>query len=303
MTRPTPNDNTDTFEVLRKRWLSRYMRIQSQTDTRIRKILVEAAEGANDQVSALQNNSTFSAGVRTAQLRLVMSTIRNILNDVFDGVTPIIRDGQKSEAQAAVDALTETDKNYLEAAFQDTSAVLDFIDSQKLQAKIQLVNAINRVTKSDIPLSKRVYRSKALAQRWVQRDVTIEIAKGSSAKEIAKVVRKHIRPNTPGGVSYAALRLGRTELNNAFHATAIELSQDRPWIQGMQWHLSAVHEIDPANVEICETYAGQIFDVNSVPRKPHPQCRCFVAPVLEPVDVFVRNLTAGQYRSWIDNAA
>lgn len=303
MTRPTPNDNTDSFEVLRKRWLSRYMRIQSQTDTRIRTLLVDAAESANDQVSALQNNSTFSAGVRTAQLRLVMSTIKDILNDVFDGVTPLVRQGQISEAIAAVEGLTETDRDYLESAFQTTSAVRGFIDSQKLQAKVQVANAVNRITKSDIPLSRRVYRTKALAQRWVQRDVTIGIAKGSSAKEIAGVVRKHIRPNTPGGVSYAALRLARTELNNAFHATAIELSQDRPWIQGMQWHLSAVHQIDPNGVEICETYAEQIFDVNNVPRKPHPQCRCFVTPVLEPVDVFIRNLTAGQYRDWIENAA
>lgn len=303
MTRPTPNDNTDDFETLRKRWLSRYMGVQTKTDTRIRTILVAAAEDANDQVSALANNSTFSAGVRTAQLRLVMSTIKDILNDVFDGITPIIREGQKSEAQAAVDALTETDKSYLQAAFQSTGAVNDFIDSQSLQAKIQVMNAVNRITKSDIPLSKRVYRSKALAQQWVQRDVTIGIAKGSSAQEIAKVVRKHIRPNTPGGVSYAALRLGRTELNNAFHATAITLSQNRPWIQGMEWHLSAVHQSDPQGVEVCETYAGQIFDVDYVPRKPHPQCRCFVTPVLEPVDVFIRNLTAGQYRDWIENAA
>lgn len=303
MTRPIPNDNTEDFEVLRKRWLSRYMRIQTQTDTRIRTILVEAAEDANDQVSALANNSSFSAGVRTAQLRLVMSTIKDILNDVFDGITPLIRDGQGAEAQAAVEALTETDRQYLEDAFQNTAAVRDFIDSQKLQAKIQVVNAVNKITKSDIPLSKRVYRTKALAQRWVQRDVTIGIAKGSSAKEIAGVVRKHIRPNTPGGVSYAALRLARTELNNAFHATAIDAAQDRPWIQGMAWNLSAVHQRDPQRVEVCETYAGQIFEVNNVPRKPHPQCRCFVTPVLEPADVFIRNLTAGQYRDWIDKVA
>jgi len=303
MTSPTPFNNQENFDVLRKRWLSRYMKIQTQTDTRIRTILVGIAEGANEQVIALEKSSTFSAGVRTAQLRLVMQTVKEVLNDLFDGITPVIRDGQKAEALAAVDGLTETDRDYLDKVFANTGSVRDFIDSQKLQAQIQVANAINRVTKSDIPLSKRVYRTQALAKRWVQRDVTIEIAKGSSAKEIAKVVRKHIRPNTPGGVSYAALRLGRTELNNAFHATAISLSQDRPWITGMSWHLSERHEIDPAHVEICEKYSAQIFDVDNVPSKPHPQCRCFVAPVVEPIDVFARNLTAGQYRDWISNAA
>ncbi len=303
MAKRLPGDGEEDFNVLRKRWLSRYMAVQTKTDTRIRTMLVEAAESANNQVSALEKNSSFSAGVRAAQLRLVMSTVKDILNDVFGEVAPIIRNGQKSEAIAAVEGMSETDRDYLEKAFKSTGAVNDFIDSQKLQAQVQVMNAVNRLTKSEKPLSERVYRTQALAKNWVQRDVTLEIAKGSSAREIAKIVRKHIRPNTPGGVSYAALRLGRTELNNAFHATAIELAKDRPWIQNMEWHLSAVHEVDPNKIEICERYAAQIFAVDSVPAKPHPQCRCFVSPIVEPIDVFVRNLTAGQYRSWIENAA
>jgi hypothetical protein len=279
------------------------MTVQSKLDTRVRTILVEAAEDANERVIALESNSTFSAGVRTAQLRLVMQTVKDILNDVFKEMIPLISDGQKAEAVAAVDGMTETDRDYLNAAFQTSGDVNGFIESQKLQAKIQVVNAVNRITKSERPLSLRVYRSKALAQGWVQRDVTSGIARGASAKEIAQTVRKHIRPNTPGGVSYAALRLGRTELNNAFHATAIELSKDRPWIQAMEWNLSAVHQSDPLGVEICETYAKKVFEVDKVPAKPHPQCRCFVVPVLEPVNVFIQNLTAGQYRAWIEKAA
>jgi hypothetical protein len=279
------------------------MNIQSRTDTRIRTVLLEASEDAAKTVSALEKNSTFSAGVRTAQIRLVMKEIKDILSGVFDEITPLILNGQKQEAEAAIDGLTETDRDYLESAFESLGEVNGFIDSQKLQAKIQIVNAINRITKSEIPLSRRVYRTEALARQWIQRDVTSGIARGAGAKEIAAIVRKHIRPNTPGGTSYAALRLGRTELNNAFHATAITFAQDRPWIQGMEWFLSSVHEFDPQRVEVCETYANQIFEVNNVPAKPHPQCRCFVAPVLEPVDVFIRNLTAGQYRDWIDNAA
>ena len=279
------------------------MGVQTKTDSNIRKILVQASEDAEKKVSALEKNSTFSAGVRTAQIRLVMKEIKDILNGTFQEIQSTIAEGQRQAASAAIDGLTETDKKYLESALLETGAVLDFIASQKLQAKIQVINSINSVTKNPHSLSQRVYRTRALAQNWVQRDVANGIARGDSAKQIAAVVRKHIRPNTPGGVSYAALRLGRTEVNNAFHATSIEFSKDRPWIKGMQWHLSAVHEVDPNQTEICERYANQIFDVDNVPGKPHPQCRCFVAPVMEPVDVFIRNLTAGQYRDWIANAA
>lgn len=303
MTSPIAGNNQDDFDVLRKRWLSRYLKIQGQTDTRIRTILLATAEDVDAQVSALQNNSTFSKGVRTAQLRLVMQTVQEALNELFNGIAPVIRDGQKKEALAAVDGLTETDRDYLAKVFANSGDVRDFLDSQKLQAQIQVANAINRVTKSDRPLSQRVYRTKALAKHWVKKEVTLGIARGASAKEIAKTVRKHIRPDTPGGVSYAAMRLGRTELNNAFHATAISLAQDRPWITGMSWHLSKRHEIDPLNVEICEEYSRRTFTMDSVPPKPHPQCRCFVAPIMEPIDVFTNNLTTGRYRDWIEHAA
>lgn len=158
------------------------MQTQSKTDTRIRTILVAAAEDAAVKVTALEKNSTFSAGVRTAQLRLVMSTIKDILNDVFNEITPVISNGQKSEAVAAVDALTETDREYLKSAFPNTGDINSFIDSQKLQAKIQLIHAINSVTKQKHTLSQNVYRTKALSQQWVRRDVTSGIARGASAE-------------------------------------------------------------------------------------------------------------------------
>jgi hypothetical protein len=148
MTRPMPYDNTEDFEVLRKRWLSRYMKIQSQTDTRIRTILVQSAEDAAKIVTALEKNSTFSAGVRIAQIKLVMNEIKDILDEIFSEITPVISAGQKSEAEAASDGLAETDREYLKIVFQDTGAVRDYLDSQRFQAKIQLVNAVNRITKS-----------------------------------------------------------------------------------------------------------------------------------------------------------
>jgi hypothetical protein len=97
------------------------------------------------------------------------------------------------------------------------------------------------------------------------------------------------------------MRLGRTELNNAFHATSIEISKDRPWIEGMRWNTSKVHQPDP--MEICSRLNGQIFTVEMVPKKPHPQCRCFVTPNLIPFEMFLTLLDSGQYREWSRNAA
>lgn len=310
MTSPSPFVKTGDYEELRRIWLNRYMKVQGGYDTRLRSLLIEASQDAHSRISALSRNPTWSAGVKSAQLRVASSELKKVLNDLFKETTPLIREGQKKSASAAVDAFSETDKRYLKQAFTESSAstktsISTFIDGQRISAMLGVANAISRINKTDQPLSARVYRTRSLANRWIQQIATIGIMRNASAQEIAKDVRKHIRPNTPGGVSYAAMRLARTEINNAFHATTVTLSQDRPWVENMAWNLSKVHEVNENGIpEICEVYAQKEFEVNNVPPKPHPQCRCFVTPQVEPYDVFIRHLTAGQYRDWIgQNAA
>lgn len=296
-----PGQVSDDYTTLRRRWWDRFTAVNAQSEKQIRRVLTLGAQNASDRIMRLGDSQTFSAGVRAAQIRLAISEIRAEMKDIFGKIPPILSAGSKDAAAAAVDALAESDRAYLSAAFGDTNAINSLVAVERHSAMLGVQHAITRITKTDQPLSARVYRTRALANHWVQRDVTIGILKGDSAREIAKTVRKHIRPDVPGGVSYAALRLARTELNNAFHATAISLSQDRPWVENMAWNLSARHEIDPVNPEICEQYSLRIFHVDNVPPKPHPQCRCFVTPVLEDFNTFLTHLTAGQYRDWIQH--
>jgi hypothetical protein len=302
--RPIPLD-TDDFETLRKRWLNRYLTVQSKHDAKTRTALIQAAQDASDEIEKLANKPNFSNGVRTAQLRIVMKIVSGVLGEFWKRQIPQITIGHKQSSLAAVSAFTETDRDYLVKAFRASGDVSSFIRGQEIQAQISVAHLVDRLEKTNHPLSTRVYRTKRLANTWVQREINSAIVRNAGAKEIAAKVRKSIRPNTPGGVSYAALRLGRTELNNAFHATSVALAQDRPWVQGMVWHLSQTHESSEDNsvVEICDRYADQLFEVNNVPAKPHPQCRCFVTPQVEPLDIFTRNLTAGYYNDWISNAA
>lgn len=306
MARPIPLD-TDDFDTLRKRWLQRYLTVQAKHDIKTRTALIQAATDAYDQIQELANKPNFSNGVRSAQLRLVMLILNEVLNDFWKKQIVQISEGHKQSAKAAVGAFSETDRDFLQRAFrQSVSSKSDtesFIRGQQIQAELSVAHLVSRLEKSAQPLSSRVYRTKRMANTWVQREINSAIVRNASAQEIAKRIRKSIRPNTPGGVSYAAIRLGRTELNNAFHATSVALAQDRPWVEGMVWHTSATHETDEGIVEICDRYADQLFEVNNVPKKPHPQCRCFVTPQVEPLDIFTRNLTAGYYNDWIANAA
>lgn len=273
MTSPRPLNTAPNIDALRRRWLDRYIAVESRTDTRIRTVLLQAAEDAKNRLILLEDNPTFSAGVRTTQLKLSMQIIRDVHQSLFKQMIPIIKDGHGKSASAAVDAFTATDIRYLREAFSSLGGkrqIDSFVSGQRRQAEIQVAHAINRITRSEIPLSSRVYRTRSLANGWVQRIVTSAIARGDSATDIAKAVRGHILPGTPGGTSYAAMRLGRTELNNAFHATTLELSKDRPWVDSNRWNLSSTHL--PQGCK-CEKYARiALFPTDQTPAKPHPQC-------------------------------
>lgn len=301
MTLPLPFNDQTSNDVLRRRWLTNYTKIQAQTDSEVKKVLIQGAADAQKHLIALGQKSTFSSAVRTAQIRLAIQETKAVLDEVFNEIQPIIKDGQLDEAQASADGFAATDRKYLRAALQSTSAVNYFLASQRASARNGVAHAISRTTRSKLPLSTRVYRSKSLANNWVSRTITSSLLRGDSARDLAASVRSHIRPDSPGGVGYCARRLARTELNNAFHATSIVIAQDRPWVNNMRWRVSAVHEHDPT--EICSQLKDQIFPTDLVPAKPHPQCRCFVTPELESFDVFVRQLASGQYDEWRNDVA
>lgn len=298
---PLPRNDGVSTETLRRRWLHRYAAVQAKTDKELRSVLTQAAEDASLRIQALEKRPTFSAGVRTAQIRMAYNETSETVKEVFGSSLKIITKGRGDEAEAAVDGLSDTDRAYLRAVFSTKDGVDRFLAAQRQAARLGVANAITTVTKSDTPLSTRVYRTRSLANNWVKRLITASVIRGDSAQDIAKAVRSHIRPDVPGGVSYAALRLGRTELNNAFHATSVVLAEDRPWIESMRWNLSKTHTWEGTRdrpVEICERYAAQIFTPATVPRKPHPQCRCFVSPEVEDFSTFMAHLTAGQYDNW-----
>jgi hypothetical protein len=131
---------------------------------------------------------------------------------------------------------------------------------------------------------------------------------GRSAREIASLVHKYINPRTPGGASYAAMRLGRTELNNAFHTTSIRMATDDPFVDRMRWNLSGSHP----RPDICNELASAVnrsgwepgeYSVGQIPGKPHPQCLCFTTTIPISEEAFLRNIHAGKYDHMADLVA
>lgn len=290
---PTPDD------IRRKaNWLGRYLDVEGKFDDKLKGALGEAASHI-DKTFAKYTDDTKTGRVRRMQLALAHKEVRGHINDLFGTTGNLIRDHRQDAAVAAVNARLFDERGLLARIFGDKADREQYADSLRETARRNIESVVTRVLHTEQPLSKRVWKTRALAQGQISTAINNGLARGDSAVNIAKDVKALVRPDVSGGVSYAAKRLGRTEINNAFHAQSIFDAQNVPWIHQMHWYLSKVHESDPGDV--CEDYAQiALFDVEHVPNKPHPNCRCFVTPEQEPYEQFETSLISGQYDQYLE---
>ncbi|AVD99624.1 head maturation protease [Mycobacterium phage Cuke] len=285
------------FDRTRANWLGRYLEVEHSFDKKLRKTLLQAYRDTNKTLETLVNDN-LSTEVSRLQISLTRKELRRQLNETFNTTGYLIRDSREDAALAAVEANLYDESSVLTKLFPDPIARVQYADSLRQTARRNIESTVTRVLFSERPLAESVYRTKALASGRVSRVINSALARGSSAKQLAKDVAALINPDVPGGVSYAAMRLGRTEINNAFHAQAINDAQDQPWVSQMRWHLSKRHEDDPGDE--CESYAEiGLFNKNDVPVKPHPNCRCYVTPEVDSDDEFEKRLITGQYDDYI----
>lgn len=258
--------------------LNDYLRAQLTTDRELNRVLELAARQSSARIRSLslRQGDSIGARVRIAQLSQVLAELAGIQRDTWTtGIGPII---QRSfpRAQAAAERSFSTIEGILEQVIGGRAAEA-LLRSFKQTARAGL--ELDRVRRAR-ELSPRVYRNADLASGAVERQIRAGIIQGLSARELAGNVKKYISPTTPGGVSYAAMRLARTELNNAFHE-AQRIQGEAPWVGAMRWNLSGSHP--KPKPDACDRLATQdIYDLgpgrypaDRLPGKPHPQCLCF----------------------------
>lgn len=287
----------------RENWLLRQLQVQGIADRELNKALKHAAAEAERELLKLADKEGIGAAVRRTQLLLARRAMGRILNDLFLEVREVISRGQKAAIKAALDASANDEARILAILFPDRQERASYLRSLQQTAERNVQAMVTRMTGSERPLSRRVYHSKQLADGTVSRTINAALARGSSVAETAKAVKNLIRPDTPGGVSYAAKRLARTEINNAHHAMSKIQNEDKPWIHNVRWHLSKSHPTGTGC--LCETYAKiGVYPKDQVPDKPHPNCFCYITPEMISVSEFEKNLVAGAYNGWLnDNIA
>ena len=258
-------------------------------------MLREASKDAVAQVDEILAH-TGNATLRAAQLQTAAVAIQEALGQFWRLLGDKVKAGQAEAKAVALATSFDWDTPLLRLAYpkkdlKDMRATL--LETSRLDVEA----AVARVYHSRIPLSKQVYKTRALSDGWVERRVNSGLARGLTVSELKKEVQQFIRPEAKGGASYAAKRLARTEINNAYHAVVIVHNEDKPWNNGMIWRLSGSHPRE----DICNLYAKKSpFPMKAVPPKPHPQCLCTTFPQVETQDDFFAAFNAGDYDEYID---
>jgi hypothetical protein len=251
---------------------------------------------AEDEMRALEGNS-ISSVVRSVQIMQSVTAISSALSQLWMAMGDLVRAGQEDARTEALKMSFDWDRVLLYLITQPGKRAA--LKQNLIEAgRFNVEAAIARVYKSRIPLSQQVYRTAELTRGWVEHRVNLAIARGATPAQLAREVRAFVNPSVRGGAAFAAKRLARTEINNAYHAVIIVHQEDKPWVKNMRWNLSGSHP----TVDICDTYARRnsgIFAKSKVPAKPHPQCLCYVTPVTISEDEFLERFRAGNFQSYM----
>lgn len=267
-----------------------YRQVQTGAEKDLRRILESTARAIQKRIASLPVG--IGGDVRAAQLRTTLSVVQRLNRLMWIGaIGPRVQRGVEASeeaAQSAIEAMTRV----AYAALPERAAEL-LIDGLRLSAASGLKSDAARRKRE---LSRRVYRQQALDNGKIEDLIRQGLISNLSAKELAQTVYKYVSPTAPGGTSYSAMRLARTEINNAFHERQIQ-GATRPGVEAVKWNLSGSHKVP----DDCNKFAAhKPYAPDAVPDKPHPQCFCYLTYVTMSPKDFQRKLADGDFDSEID---
>lgn len=286
-----PPPNQPLLDVIRQSGL---------TIAELNQMLQDGAKEIERLIPKLLEKHTTGGTVKAAQLRLVSRELHVVQASLWGDLGRVLRAGVVEATLLAAESAAA----FLKAFLARQGMVIPELDAIMAQQARAGIDAILAKAKNGIPLSRAVYKTQALTRGMVDRKVSQGLLLGHNARTIAKSVKDMIRPNVKGGVSYAAHRLARTEINHAYQTSQARRYEDEPWTPGMQWNLSRSH---PAK-DVCDVNATQdLFGLGpggyTFGEKPdsHPNCLCYQTPVQIGEDEFVDRFLTGEYDDYLDD--
>lgn len=284
--------------------LAPYLRLQVAQDRAILLAMGQSAQRVEAALKRLEGKTGIGAAVRRDQLRVAQAEINREAARLWKGLGQEMLANQALAAAAGAETALEATQGLWSRLLPDAEARKVMVRSVRASAEQSLKVAAERISgTSYIPLADSVYTNLAVHRGKIDELINGALARGASARELAAEVRDYVNPNTPGGVRYAAMRLGRTELNNAFHASQVRQARTMPWVEKVKWHLSGSHP-KPDECNDYADYGGEgLWAPNEVPAKPHPNCLCYTTPVTVSEEEFLKQYQAGAYDDYMNEVA
>jgi hypothetical protein len=279
-----------------------YARLTTRTDGEVLRLLAAAAKDTERTIAAEMGKPGFGKKTQVAQQRQILTSIHGGMKSMWENVGSLTIFGEKQAAQAALEATTFM----METAYANSGREAEeLMRSLRYQARAGIDAFISR-EENILQLSRRVYQNIPYSMGQVQKEIKKGLIRQLSARDLAANVRDMIRPDVQGGVSYAAMRLARTEINNAFHFSQIRYTREMPWVEGYKWNKSRSH----GAVDVCDTRAQKnheglgrgVYSKKNVPGKAHPQCLCFLTTVTADRGKFEKRLRSGAYDKFLNQA-
>lgn len=268
---------------------------QQIVDQELAKVLRDAARDGRQMAREIASYPGVGAATRQAQLRFAAESASSISEKLWFNAGELTREGIFRAADLAALQATDLDK----VIGMPLTYIQGYEEALRGSARISAESIIAR-RQFGYTLSQRIYRNTALTTGRLTRVIESGLVNNLSARELARQVGPFIDPKVPGGASYSAMRLARTEINNAHHWVSAEQYKDRPWISGVAWNLSGSHPKPDACDDLAENGP---YPRDEVPDKPHPQCLCYITPELPSQDEFLDSLLGGDYNDWLmDNS-
>lgn len=259
--------------------------------------LRDAMADAQRRIKRLEKKEGVGSVIRRAQLILIRRELRAVQEDLWRHIGKRIR-GNGDRIAAAAAKAEETLERLLFQRAGKGDPPESLLQAQLGYAKRTVANYFARGN-NGISLSQRVYRSKQLSNGYVDRAINRSLLQGDSWQELAARVVPMIDPDTPGGVSYAAKRLARTELNNAFHTVQQASAEVNPFVLGLKWNLSRSHTRRDRCNELVEEHSdgkpAGVYVPSELPLKPHPQCLCYTTNEMMDEDDFLDLVSSDEF--------
>lgn len=269
------------------------------TDREVLAMLRDARKRVDAELQALLalNRSNISDGIKRARLEQSRMVLMREQAAVFERLGEITEARRLRSAVRAQRLSAAADAALLRLVGRTTDA--QTLYDAALQSSQRAVDvALQRMRFSALPLSQRVYNTGVWMNGRLNKLINETLATGLNAREFARNARDWFNPNTPGGIRYAAMRLARTEINNAFHSMSVEKAAAKPWVKDMEWNLSKSH---PAP-DICNKVADDSpYPVGKVPARPHPQCMCYVTEAEVDEDEWIDRFVEGEFDDYLDD--